>query len=77
MFVFRTEDVVAVEACVKGTLIKKKYRSFREVFKVDIDVLKQIVTGCSNLQGILKLEHRVQKPGKLTGGCYMCAVRDP
>ena len=76
MFVFRVENVKAVERCVKVTLSEKRYRPFREVFKLDLDVLKAVVNGCDALQGMLKLEHKAQGPGKLTGGCYMCTVRD-
>ena len=76
LFVFRVDDVEAVEGCVKSTLMKKRYRPYREVFKLDLDVLKAIVHGCDELQGMLKLEHKAVGPGKLTGGCYMCAVRD-
>ena len=39
-------------------------------------MLKAVVNGCDALQGMLKLEHKAQGPGKLTGGCYMCTVRD-
>ena len=76
MFVFRVADVEAVEGCIKGVLTKKRYRPYKEVFKLDIDVLKSIVHGCDELQGMLKLEHQARGPGALAGGCYMCAVRD-
>ena len=76
MFVFRVENVKAVERCVKVTLSEKRYRPYREVFKLDLDVLKAVVNGCDALQGMLKLEHKAMGPGKLTGGCYMCTVRD-
>ena len=76
MFTFRTDDVEAVEACVHGTLLKKKVKTFREIFECDIDVIKAVVRGCDRMQGMLKLEHQAQGPGLLTGGCYMCVVRD-
>ena len=76
MFVFRVENVDAVERCVKVTLSEKRYRPYKEVFKLDLDVLKAIVNGCDQLQGMLKLEHKAKGPGELTGGCYMCTLRD-
>lgn len=76
MFTFRTDDVDAVEACVHGTLLQKKVKTFREIFECDIDVIKAVVRGCDRMQGMLKLEHKAKGPGVLTGGCYMCVVRD-
>ena len=77
MFVFRTENVEAVEACTHGTLLKRKKKTFHEIFECDIDVIKAVVRGCERMQdSILKLEYKAKGPGVLTGGCYMCAMRD-
>lgn len=77
MFVFRTDNVRAVEACAHGTLLAKKKRHRREIFECDIDVIKAVVRGCEKMQErILKLEYKANGPGVLTGGCYMCIVKD-
>ena len=73
VFVFRTDDVDAVEACVKGTLLKQKYARYRGVFKVDLDALKEVIYGCDALQGKLKLAHRATGPSKPP--CYATTAR--
>ncbi len=40
-------------------------------------MIKTVIRGCERMQdSLLKLEYKARGPGTLTGGCYMCAVRD-
>ena len=76
LFLFRTNDIETVESCIKATLKRTQIRPHREVYQLDLDTLKAIIHGCDELRGLLKLEHKAAGPGKLTGGCFLCAVRD-
>jgi predicted GIY-YIG superfamily endonuclease len=74
VFVLRSHNIKAVEACIKATIRERRATGsvYREVYKIDIDTLKAIVSGCDGFQGLLKRHHSVPKPSKMTGGYYAC-----
>jgi len=49
IFQFETESPHQIEKCVKSLIKEKQYRKWKEIYKIDIDVLKQIIKGCRNL----------------------------
>lgn len=53
-FVFETKDHDTVEACLKSLLKNKQYRTGKEIYQVDIDIIKSLIAGCENLQLIVK-----------------------
>jgi phage anti-repressor protein/predicted GIY-YIG superfamily endonuclease len=48
LFTFRTDDVAAVETCIKGWLKDRQWsrERYKEVYRADLDMVKQIVHGC-------------------------------
>ena len=75
VFKFRTDDLVGTEACLKALLRPRQLRKFREVYEVDVDLVKQLVAGCDAMAGKVKLEEAQQKPSKMQGG-YYCVLCD-
>lgn len=73
LFIYHTDDVKRVENCLKGLLQDHRYRKYKEVYDIDLDMMKEIVTGCGSLGA--KLQYYKQKQSKLTGGYF--AVLDP
>jgi hypothetical protein len=67
--VFETEMIDAVEKCTKAMLVQKQYRKIKEVYQVDIDIIKNTIKDCANLA--LKSHYRMNKPSKMKGGYYM------
>ena len=63
--VFETDMIETVETCVKAMLSAKQYRNIKEVYEVDIDIIKD----CANLA--LKTHYKISKPSKMKGGYYM------
>lgn len=47
--VFETENIDAVEACLKGLLKSYQYKKRKEFYQVDLDLLKELMQGCENL----------------------------
>lgn len=45
-FVFETDNIDEVEGCLKAILKKKQYRKRKEIYQIDLDVLKNIMEGC-------------------------------
>ena len=56
LFVYKTENMVAVEACAKGALKSKQYRKYKEIYEADMDIVKATIEGCG------KLVSKVQQP---------------
>jgi predicted GIY-YIG superfamily endonuclease/phage anti-repressor protein len=73
-YVYETEDVEMVEACVKGLLKDRKYRKRKEVYQADLDMIKEFISGCSKL----KLRFRTQKftTSYLEGGYFVAIYKD-
>lgn len=54
VYTYRTENVNEVEGCLKSWLKPKQYRKYKEVYQVDIGIIKQLIDGCDGLSGMLK-----------------------
>jgi phage anti-repressor protein len=46
LFIIRVSDIDSVESCVKNAMKKFQYRKYKEIYQVDIDVIKELVTRC-------------------------------
>ena len=57
--VFETENIDQVEQCLKVVLKKHQYRKRKEIYQVNIDILKEIMQGCSEL--IEKVDIKTKK----------------
>ena len=56
LYVYKTDNMVAVEACAKGALKGKQYRKYKEVYEADVDAIKMVIEGCGQLVS------KVQRP---------------
>ena len=66
VFVYKTDDMVAVEACAKGVLRGKVYRKYKEVYEADMDAIKATIEGCGRL--VSKVQRPIPRRGSSTGG---------
>jgi phage anti-repressor protein len=76
LYVYKAEDVVAVEGCVKSYLAKQRYVKYKEVYKVDLGYVKRLVSRCDNVG---RLETVYQRRKALThqeGGYYLAIYHD-
>lgn len=49
LYVYKTDNMVAVEACAKGVLKGKQYRKYKEVYEADMDIITAAIEGCGRL----------------------------
>lgn len=49
LFVSEVEDIDTVESCVKSLMKKHKYRKYKEVYEIDINVIKSLIVECSKM----------------------------
>ena len=52
LFIYETENINAVESCVKGFAKKYQYMSGKEVYEVRLDILILLIRGCDNISQI-------------------------
>ncbi len=49
LFILKVIDIDSVETCIKVACKTYKYRKYKEIYEIDIDVLKQIMTKCNDM----------------------------
>lgn len=59
VLVLETDYMDEVESCMKAILKDKQYRKRKEIYQVDLDVLKEVLHGCDDLVTKAK---RIKKP---------------
>jgi phage anti-repressor protein len=62
VFVYETGDIDKVEGCLKALLKDKQYRSKKEIYEVDKDVIKNFIIGCDELV-VSKGKNKSQQKG--------------
>jgi len=46
LFIIKVNDIKGVENCIKNACRKYQYRKYKEVYEIDIQVLKELITMC-------------------------------
>jgi hypothetical protein len=46
LFQYETDNIDQVESCVKVLMKKSQYRKYKEVYQVDLDILRKIIKDC-------------------------------
>ena len=74
VYKFRTENLNAVEKCIKGFLKEFQLRKYKELYQANLTIVKNIIEGCGNV-GLagnrLKKHYEQRSTSKLTGGYYV------
>ena len=68
IFVYETNDIDKVEGCLKVMLKDKQYKKRKEFYEVDIDLIKELISKCDELQ--LKIKNKPKK-FKQDGGYFL------
>ena len=55
LFELYVKDKDAVELCVKSAVKKFQYRKYKEVYELDLQMLKEVVVSCDEFSGALEL----------------------
>ena len=73
IYVYETDDVENVEKCIKTYAKQFQYRKYKEIYKTDIDMLKELISDCSEFNEKTNLIIKHKYKGQ-TGGNYFIAV---
>jgi phage anti-repressor protein len=72
LYVYETDDIDNVETCIKGYAKKYQYRKYKEVYKADINLLKELINDCGEFNE--KTNLKMKWKGKQNGGNYYVAI---
>jgi hypothetical protein len=46
LFQYETDNIDQVESCIKALMKKAQYRKYKEIYQVDLDIIKKIIKNC-------------------------------
>ena len=64
--IFETNNIDEVEGCLKAILKKKQYRKRKEIYQVDLDVLKNIMDICNEIMDRLDIKKKKKTLSKIS-----------
>lgn len=73
LYVYETDNIDEVERCVKAYAKKYQYRKFKEIYKADIDMLKELINDCGEFNDKTNLKIK-WKSNKKTDNKHYIAV---
>jgi hypothetical protein len=69
LFQYETENIDQVEKCVKVFMKKAQYRKYKEVYQVDLDIIKKTIKNCdveiNEINKEIERKNKKQKGGKI------------
>jgi hypothetical protein len=61
LYYFETDDMHRVEQCLKTFIKVYQYRKYKEVYQVNIDIIKDVISRCANISENIKLKEHANK----------------
>jgi phage anti-repressor protein len=66
---YETDNVEQLEKCVKTMIKKAQYRKYKEIYEVNIDIIKNVIKDCdvklNEINNMIDKKNKKQKGGKL------------
>jgi hypothetical protein len=63
---YETDNIDQVESCVKVLMKKAQYRKYKEIYRVDLDIIKQVIQNCDT--EINEINKEIEKKNKKQKG---------
>ena len=57
-FYYESDNIIEIESCIKVLMKKYQYRKYKEVYKINIDIIKSLVENCDKI--IIDTEQKVK-----------------
>jgi hypothetical protein len=61
LFEYETENIDQVESCVKALLKQGQYRKYKEIYQVDLDIIKKTIKKCDS--SIIEINKKINQKG--------------
>ena len=66
--VYESNNIDAIETCLKGVLMSTQYRKRKEFYEIDLDLLKKLIKSCDSMTLAAK---KSNSKIRQTGGYYI------
>ena len=66
LFQYETDNIDQVESCVKALMKKAQYRKYKEIYRVDLDIIKKTIKNCDT--EINEINKEIEKKNKKQKG---------
>lgn len=73
LYIYKTPYRKEVERCVKKLMAAQRYKARREIYKVDLEIIAKLISGCATMS--LKLGY-AKRVSRMTGDYYMIFTSD-
>lgn len=69
IMIYEADNIEQLETCVKNYMKKSQYRKYKEIYEVDLDIIKEVVEDCDvklkQINDMIDNKNKKQKGGKL------------
>lgn len=69
LFIYECDDIKTVEKCVKALMTQYQYRKYKEVYRINIDILKEVIHDCNDMSN--KYKKSYMHPNQTGGNLYL------
>ena len=86
VYIFKTNCIEKVESCMKMMMKEQQYRKYKEVYQIDIPLLKKVIKGCNdacrasaiatNVKQVQSKHSKGSKVSQHKGGYYAVIARN-
>ena len=75
-YVYETDDIDTVEICIKSYAKQYQYRKYKEVYKTDINMLKDLINDCGEFNEKTNLKNKWKSYNQNGGNHFIAVFRD-
>jgi phage anti-repressor protein len=65
LFIQETDDITKIEKCAKEAMKKHQFRKYKEVYQINIDIIKYIIKNCETFHSVLDRIIENEKPSNI------------
>jgi hypothetical protein len=76
LYIYETDDIDEIERCIKHYAKKYQYRKYKEVYKADINTLKDLINDCGEFNDKTNLKNKWKSNKQNGGNHYIAIFRD-
>jgi hypothetical protein len=75
LFQYETDNIDQVEQCIKSMMKKAQYRKYKEIYQVDLNIIKSVIKDCDANINVINKEIDT-KNKKMKGGNMINKIDD-
>jgi phage anti-repressor protein len=69
IMIYEADNIEQLESCVKNYMKKSQYRKYKEIYEVDLDIIKEVIEDCDvklkQINNMIDKKNKKQKGGNL------------